>query len=82
MNDFANLYRIECDKANKQVEAWLKEAADYSVLEKLPNDSSGHAIRLARELGYVTGILRRVMYDAACQKAIESSRCLSVQSVV
>lgn len=83
MSNFTKFYRIECEKADKRLAFIQDEAKKFSDIEGLSDDATSERIRLARELGYITGVLRGVLYELACEKAIESERCASnAQSAV
>lgn len=77
MSEFTKFYRIECEKADRRLAVMQAEAKKFSELEGLSDDDTSARIRLARELGYITGVLRGVLYELACEKAIESARCSS-----
>ena len=82
MSEFTKFYRIECEKADKRLAFMQAEAKKFADCEGLSNDPTSDRIRLARELGYITGVLRGVLYELACEKAIESERCSSARSAV
>lgn len=83
MSNFTKFYRIECEKADKRLAFMQAEAKKFAEIEGLSDDPTSDRIRLARELGYITGVLRGVLYELACEKAIESERCSSsAQSAV
>lgn len=83
MSNFTKFYRIECEKADRRLAFMQAEAKKFAEIEGLSDDPTSDRIRLARELGYITGVLRGVLYELACEKAIESERCSSsAQSAV
>ena len=83
MSNFTKFYRVECEKADKRLAAFQDQAKKFAEMEGLSDDAESERIRLCRELGYMTGALRGVLYELACEKAIESERCISsAQSAV
>lgn len=83
MSEFTKFYRIECEKAEKRLATMQADAKKFACVEDFSNDAYSDQIRLARELGYITGILRGVLYELACEKALESERCaLNARSAV
>lgn len=77
MSVFTKFYRIECEKADKRLAFMQAEAKKFAEIEGGMDDPLYDRIRLARELGYITGVLRGVLYELACEKALESERCAS-----
>ena len=77
MSEFTKFYRIECEKAEKRLATMQADAKKFACVEDFSNDAYSDQIRLARELGYITGVLRGVLYELACEKALESERCAS-----
>lgn len=77
MSEFTKFYRIECEKADRRLAVMQTEAKKFAECEGLSDDPTSDRIRLARELGYITGMLRGVLYELACEKALESERCAS-----
>lgn len=72
---FIELYREECQKADQRWEQIVDEAEESSRAEWLPEGDLGDRLRLAREAGHLRGMLKIVLYELACEKALASEKC-------
>lgn len=72
MSEFTKRYAEECVKADKRLQSILELAKSGAEIEGLGDDDFSNRIRLAREAGYLQGTLRTVLYELACEKALNA----------